>query len=133
MAEDGDKLLACVDCGVQFLFTAREQAFYQERSYQPPRRCKVCREKRKSSAMTTSGGPASHGSVLTGGARPAPRPGSSQTLTATAELGEGGQPREQFKVNCTSCGIETTVPFKPDPNRPVYCRTCYLNRRKTGG
>ncbi|HYF52019.1 MAG TPA: CxxC-x17-CxxC domain-containing protein, partial [Planctomycetota bacterium] len=37
-----------------------------------------------------------------------------------------------FKVTCSGCGVETSVPFKPDPNRPVYCRTCYLDKKKSG-
>ncbi|HET8843927.1 MAG TPA: CxxC-x17-CxxC domain-containing protein, partial [Ktedonobacteraceae bacterium] len=26
---------------------------------------------------------------------------------------------------CASCGAETTVPFQPREDRPVYCRECY--------
>jgi len=37
----------------------------------------------------------------------------------------GGGPREMFEAVCASCGINTTVPFKPRGDRPVYCRTCY--------
>ena len=32
--------------------------------------------------------------------------------------------REIYNVNCSSCGKPTTVPFKPDGVRPVYCREC---------
>jgi CxxC-x17-CxxC domain-containing protein len=38
-------------------------------------------------------------------------------------------PREMHKATCADCGKETEVPFKPDPNRPVYCRECYRKRR----
>lgn len=31
---------------------------------------------------------------------------------------------EKFKAICSSCGKETTVPFKPEPGRPVYCKDC---------
>jgi len=34
-----------------------------------------------------------------------------------------------YKAVCAECGKECTVPFKPDPNRLVYCRECYLKRR----
>ncbi|MCX7804202.1 MAG: hypothetical protein N3A38_03330, partial [Planctomycetota bacterium] len=37
--------------------------------------------------------------------------------------------RERFTVTCSECGAQTSVPFKPDPNRPVYCRSCYVARR----
>jgi ATP-dependent RNA helicase DeaD len=31
---------------------------------------------------------------------------------------------------CTNCGNKCQVPFKPDPNRPVYCITCWKKKRK---
>ncbi|MHA1130472.1 MAG: CxxC-x17-CxxC domain-containing protein [Candidatus Helarchaeota archaeon] len=37
--------------------------------------------------------------------------------------------RELYKVTCSDCGQETEVPFKPDGQRPVYCRDCYRKRR----
>ena len=118
-----DKVLKCVDCGSEFVFTARDQAFYQERGYSAPRRCRVCRDKRKSGQTPTLGAAPSPGYAP--GKPAASRPADEQTAPAAP----AGQ---QFKVTCSSCGTETTVPFKPDPNRPVYCRTCYLQRRKTG-
>jgi len=30
---------------------------------------------------------------------------------------------------CSDCGERCEVPFKPDPNRPVYCRTCWETRK----
>jgi len=38
-------------------------------------------------------------------------------------------PREMHKVTCAECGKETEVPFKPEENRPVYCKECYQKRR----
>ncbi|MHA1237400.1 MAG: CxxC-x17-CxxC domain-containing protein [Candidatus Hodarchaeales archaeon] len=38
-------------------------------------------------------------------------------------------PREMHKVTCADCGQETEVPFKPDGERPVYCRDCYRKRK----
>lgn len=37
--------------------------------------------------------------------------------------------REMFTVTCSDCGNETQVPFKPDGERPVYCRDCYKKRK----
>lgn len=37
--------------------------------------------------------------------------------------------RELFEVVCSECGQETQVPFKPQDDRPVYCRDCYRKRR----
>ena len=31
---------------------------------------------------------------------------------------------------CSNCGNECEVPFKPDLNRPVYCKICYTKIRK---
>lgn len=37
--------------------------------------------------------------------------------------------REMHTVTCADCGTETQVPFKPDGERPVYCRDCYRKRK----
>ncbi|MGE5418516.1 MAG: CxxC-x17-CxxC domain-containing protein [Accumulibacter sp.] len=41
-----------------------------------------------------------------------------------------GAPREMHRTKCSDCGVETEVPFKPDPERPVYCRECLPKHRK---
>jgi len=33
--------------------------------------------------------------------------------------------REMFPTVCAECGKDTTVPFKPNPDKPVYCKDCY--------
>lgn len=38
--------------------------------------------------------------------------------------------REMFDATCSDCGKETKVPFKPDGERPVYCRDCFAKHRK---
>jgi CxxC-x17-CxxC domain-containing protein len=46
-----DKTLTCKDCGQEFVFTAGEQEFYQEKGFQnEPQRCKACRDARKNAA-----------------------------------------------------------------------------------
>ncbi len=40
-----DKIIQCKDCGKDFSWTADEQAFYQEKGFNPPLRCKECRVK----------------------------------------------------------------------------------------
>ena len=43
-----DKTLVCKDCGEEFVFTAREQEFYESKGFvNEPQRCKPCRDKRK--------------------------------------------------------------------------------------
>jgi len=39
--------------------------------------------------------------------------------------GGGAGARQSYEAVCAQCGTETTVPFKPRGDRPVYCRTCY--------
>jgi CxxC-x17-CxxC domain-containing protein len=43
----GDIQLTCSDCGQDFTFTAADQAFFQERGYSTPKRCKTCRQAKK--------------------------------------------------------------------------------------
>jgi CxxC-x17-CxxC domain-containing protein len=51
-----DKNLTCVECGGQFLFSKNEQAFYSERGFtNEPKRCKNCRDKRKTGRDGGSG------------------------------------------------------------------------------
>lgn len=42
-----DRTLTCVDCGIEFPFSAREQTFFAEKGFQPPKRCKNCKQARK--------------------------------------------------------------------------------------
>ena len=44
----GDMQLTCSDCGQDFTFTAADQTFFQERGYSTPKRCKNCRQAKKS-------------------------------------------------------------------------------------
>jgi len=47
------------------------------------------------------------------------------------EENNGGYNREErtmYKITCSDCGKEAEVPFKPDGERPVYCRDCYRKR-----
>ena len=41
--------------------------------------------------------------------------------------------REMHPAVCAECGTETTVPFRPRGDRPVYCRTCFDRQRATSG
>ena len=43
----GDMSITCSDCGQDFTFTAADQAFFQERGYSTPKRCKPCRQAKK--------------------------------------------------------------------------------------
>lgn len=82
-----DRTLTCVDCGNEFVFTAGEQLFFHDKSFNnDPKRCKQCKAKRNSSRRAV---------------------------------------RTETRTNCSVCGTETTVPFKPTQGRPVLCRSCF--------
>ena len=38
-------------------------------------------------------------------------------------------PREMHDAVCCDCGAQTKVPFKPDPNKEVRCKECYMKKR----
>lgn len=44
-----DRILTCVDCGGDFVFTAGEQLFFHDKQFvNDPKRCKACKAKRNS-------------------------------------------------------------------------------------
>ena len=52
-----DKLLNCVDCGAEFLFTAGEQSFYHDKHFQnEPKRCRACKVRRVATLSGNGGG-----------------------------------------------------------------------------
>lgn len=109
-----DKTIICSDCGQPFTHSADDQQRYAERGFtNEPKRCRPCREKHR--AQAPQGGPRTRG----------PRPGGPSS-------GGGRPPRESFEVVCAACGATTTVPFKPEEGRPVYCRDCYQAKRPKG-
>jgi len=112
----GDLLLTCSDCGQEFVFTAGEQQFFEQRGYSSPRRCKPCRQAKQGSA---GGGGHTSSSANEGG------------YGGGAARSTGGGMSGGTTVVCSSCGQTTTVPFEPRGDRPVYCRSCY--RPKHGG
>ena len=47
-----DKVLKCVDCGTEFVFTAGEQAFFHDKRFRnEPKRCKSCKARRLPAAQ----------------------------------------------------------------------------------
>lgn len=101
-----DKTLTCRECGNEFTWTAGEQQFYAEKGLvNTPSRCTDCRRQRRSAG----------GSGGMGGRDRAPRAERTNRI--------------QFPVVCASCGKETTVPFEPKHDRPVYCSDCFDRSR----
>ncbi|MCJ7632591.1 hypothetical protein MUP77_09400 [Candidatus Bathyarchaeota archaeon] len=40
-----------------------------------------------------------------------------------------GYQRELFDAVCSACKKDCKIPFRYDPARPVYCSTCWQERR----
>lgn len=118
-----DKTLTCSDCGMEFQFTEREQAFYAEKGFSDPRRCASCRASRKAAR---AGGDSSYGGGSYSG-------GYDSGYTAGGGYSAGGYgsrgPREMFSATCSSCGKEARVPFRPTNGKPVYCSDCFRTVR----
>jgi CxxC-x17-CxxC domain-containing protein len=52
--------------------------------------------------------------------------GSTSNSTATSSNQTTGQSdRPSYTATCARCGKTTNVPFKPEPGRPVYCKSCF--------
>jgi CxxC-x17-CxxC domain-containing protein len=52
-----DKVLKCIDCGAEFVFTAGEQLFFHDKQFKnEPKRCKPCKAKRGSMLGTNQQG-----------------------------------------------------------------------------
>jgi CxxC-x17-CxxC domain-containing protein len=98
-----DKSIQCCDCGVTFTFTSGEQEFFQTKGYtNEPRRCPSCRQAKK--AQQGDGGGSSSNSY-------------------------GSGARQMYPATCAACGKETTVPFEPRGDKPVYCRDCFTKSK----
>lgn len=81
-----DKTLVCKDCGAEFIFTAGEQEFYNEKGFvNEPQRCKACRDSRRNSG----------------------RPAREMYTAVCAECGQEAkvpfQPRNDRPVYCSEC------------------------------
>jgi CxxC-x17-CxxC domain-containing protein len=95
-----DRILKCIDCGTNFVFTAGEQLFFHDKQFKnEPKRCKTCKTKR----------------VAVLGAAPPSGQGINKVETRTV---------------CSHCAKETTVPFRPTQGRPVFCRECFQQKRQ---
>lgn len=103
-----DKTLVCRDCSQEFVFSASEQEFFAQKGFtNEPGRCPECRAARK--AQRGEGGYSS----------------------GRSSGGYGRQQREMFPAVCAQCGKDTTVPFQPRTDRPVYCSDCFATQRSS--
>jgi CxxC-x17-CxxC domain-containing protein len=97
-----DRILTCSDCGGEFIFTAGEQLFFFDKQFKnDPKRCKPCKCRRAGVGLRPGSGPAA-----------------------------AGLSRTETRTECSECGIDTTVPFKPTQGRPVLCRQCFQTKQR---
>jgi len=94
--EYSDRILKCIDCGAEFVFTAGEQLFFHDKDFKnEPRHCKQCKAKR-----------------ATGGSRVRP-----ETRTHCSQCGEETtvpfKPTQGRPVLCRSCFQQAQGKAKP--------------------
>ena len=58
-------------------------------------------------------------------------PASSVSVSGTEPLPLQKDDREWFTVACSTCGLDVTIPFKPDGRRPVFCKECLKEHQRT--
>ena len=51
-----DKLLRCLECGGDFVFTAGEQRYFLSKGLSTPKRCPECRKRRRETLVPDEGG-----------------------------------------------------------------------------
>ncbi len=86
----------------------------------------------------------SGGGFKSGGGRPGGfRPGGGDRPQFARKSGFGGAPRggndrndrggdrpvQMFAATCAECGKATEVPFRPNGQKPVFCRDCFALKR----
>ncbi len=95
-----DKNILCIDCGQEFVWSTGEQEFFCDKGLtNPPKRCKTCKQAK-----------------------------NERLAAITAAQSAGVKQRIEVAVNCAKCKSYTTVPFYPSQGRPVFCRSCYLEK-----
>jgi CxxC-x17-CxxC domain-containing protein len=96
--EDTD--IQCSVCGQKFVFSASEQAYYAQRGFQFPKRCKGCRQARR-------------------------RGNTSRKLTPPIK--QLAEPRKTHAATCAGCEAEVQLAF-PAGEREVRCADCFRAR-----
>ena len=102
-----DRDLVCAGCGQAFPFSASEQAYYAERGFQEPKRCRSCRQSRKRGAPRRGRAPGPGGGRSSGSQR-------VQRVEA----------RRTYPAVCVACGADIGVPFAPRETT-IRCGDCF--------
>lgn len=94
-----DTQIQCSVCQQGFLFSAAEQAYYAQRGFQFPKRCRPCRQARRKGGAATSRR-----------IQAAPRREYVARKTHTAP--------------CATCGADVVLVFPP-AEREILCGDCF--------
>ena len=131
-----DRPLQCLDCKNEFIFTAGEQEFYDRKGFKEiPKRCKPCRDARKTRRGDSGAHAAGNGNGNGYGGGNNGYGGNGGGNGGNGEHSGNRAPRgdrEMFDATCAACGAPARVPFRPAAGRPVYCRDCYTSRQGQG-
>ncbi len=108
-----DRVLKCIDCGAEFVFTAGEQLFFHDKQFvNDPKRCKQCKAKRSSGTARVR----------------------SETRTTCSECGESTtvpfKPTQGRPVLCRSCfqkQLSRGAAQQPQPHVPSQGPTAIPN------
>ncbi len=93
-----DKTLQCADCGASFVFSAREQEFFQSKGFtNEPKRCPECRQSRKQERYGSTGFKASRQMY------------PAVCVQCGKETEVPFEPREGRPVYCSECYSKTRV------------------------
>jgi len=61
------------------------------------------------------------------------RPGPSAALNRPQSFDNRRSERKFYQVICADCRKQCEVPFRPSPDRPVYCKECFAKRKSSSG
>lgn len=103
-----DTTLTCGACSGSFVFTASEQAYYAERGFQFPKRCRSCRQARRR------------------GRRRSQQSSISGSLPAMKPMA----PRDTYPASCVDCGEDMKLPFRLQS--PPRCPGCFCEEYSAG-
>jgi CxxC-x17-CxxC domain-containing protein len=116
------------------MFTAGEQEFYAQKGFDnAPVRCPTCRRARKAQQREGGNGERSYASDTGYSGRSYSNGGSYGASGGYGNSGYGRPERIQYETICSNCGRQTTVPFVPRGDRPVYCADCFSEQRASSG
>src|SRR3569832_1861738 len=97
-SEYQDRLIQCVDCTENFIWTAGEQVFFHVKGLKnEPKRCKPCKQAK-----------------------------NERLAAIAAAQSSGVRQRIEVSVQCAQCGQQTTVPFYPSQGCLVFCCSCFF-------